>query len=184
MPAMVNRSRCAGGDHRALDRGIGGHPGARENSNRPSRWGSGGAKSVVAAVETGHPDPLGAGQGPTMVRSPLPTAANTLDPGHSMTRRSAPTTHRRVSRCPSGSQSYGLSGLRTTVIFPPLTLNCPPIRRTLTQHRYLSLHLNPDVRHPSESVFGIGRNQRSTSSEYGPIEDGLGTGSPGRNYVH
>ena len=145
--------------------GIGGHPGAREDGeiaspdggqegrSRPSRRPRPGIRTLQRPL-----------RGPKMARSPLPMGSNTLDPGHSMTRHRAPTNHRRISRCPPGSQPNGLSGLRRTVTFPPLTLNRPPIRSTPTQHRYLSPHPNPGVRHGSESPVGIGRNHCSASA--------------------
>ena len=52
--------------------GIEAHPGARENGDRPSRWGPGEAESTVTASETGHPDTPETAQGPKMTRSPLP----------------------------------------------------------------------------------------------------------------
>lgn len=159
--------------------GIGGHPGARENGNRPSRWGSGEAVSTVSAAETGHPDPPGTAQRPKMARSPLPMGSDAPGPGHSVTRRNAPT-NRRIPTCPPKlpavrqRQSCPVSGGPSSSPHSPSTVHQSgaPLPGTDT---------DPCT---SAQVFGMDRNHRSTSSEYGPdrrrdrdvrrVRDGMG----------
>ena len=93
--------------------------------------------------------------------------ANTLDPGHSVTPRNATATggSRDAPQAPSrtacpvpGGPSYCLTP----------ALNRSPVRNTLSQHRYLSVPLNPSVRHPRSHCWASAgipvRLRRNTES--------------------
>ena len=73
-----------------------------------------------------------------------------------------------TSRFPAACKAHPTPAPSTMAdsVVPP-THRQPFTRSTLTQHRYLSLHPAPGVRQARNHWFGIGRNQRSTSAEYG-----------------